>query len=480
MSSRVGSTIVRKPSPACPEEPPSAPHWIPPEPLVPSTQCDASWSRSYAWVSRSAAPKSAMRRVPAGRADQRSARGHLLAGTGHAYLQYASLALAAPASCSRPSCFSSRCARRGRGTPPRGRGSGCSGRRAGHVRRPGAPRARVRDGVFPWVTVLQPTFVVGLLLQIPFALAAYVLARLLLRVTGALARLLRRRPGRPLRLRPRLAARRRDPASLPRSRPGSVRAGLRSFPSDVRAGGVVARFDEHGRREGITRRRHVVVCALVATVVAAALAAAAPPSARAHAAPPRDDARERGRARSVGPRRLQLRFDEHVGLIPTSVRMYDSDAVRVDVGDPSQAGDGHRRGRSPRSLPDDTYTVAWRVLSEDSHPIRGAFVFSVGEPVRGGVGVADRILTRKQSRRPSISGCGSSGSSGSRRSWHASGERRCWRSSSRADDADTGRLAHARCLGGTLAVVTLGLISLTGVKVAGLGLLDVAGRVHRT
>ena len=43
-------------------------------------------------------------------------------------------------------------------------------------------------------------------------------------------------------------------------------------------------------------------------------------------------------------------------------------------------------------LPDDlgpgTYTVAWRVVSADSHPIRGAFVFAVGRPggrCRGGV-----------------------------------------------------------------------------------------------
>jgi len=35
---------------------------------------------------------------------------------------------------------------------------------------------------FPWWMVLQPTFRVGLLLQLPFGLAAYLVARLLLRV----------------------------------------------------------------------------------------------------------------------------------------------------------------------------------------------------------------------------------------------------------------------------------------------------------
>jgi hypothetical protein len=60
---------------------------------------------------------------------------------------------------------------------------------------------------FPWWMVQQPTFRIGLLLQLPFALAAYLLARLLLRVAdrvgdvlhGALegARLEVRTPGWP-------------------------------------------------------------------------------------------------------------------------------------------------------------------------------------------------------------------------------------------------------------------------------------------
>jgi hypothetical protein len=47
----------------------------------------------------------------------------------------------------------------------------------------------LHDGVFPWDAATQPTFVVGLLLQLPFALAAYLLARLLLGVVRSLGRL---------------------------------------------------------------------------------------------------------------------------------------------------------------------------------------------------------------------------------------------------------------------------------------------------
>jgi hypothetical protein len=50
---------------------------------------------------------------------------------------------------------------------------------------------------FPWWMVLQPTFRVGLLLQLPFALLAYLLARLLLRVADRVGNALRRETGQP-------------------------------------------------------------------------------------------------------------------------------------------------------------------------------------------------------------------------------------------------------------------------------------------
>lgn len=50
---------------------------------------------------------------------------------------------------------------------------------------------------FPWWMVLQPTFRVGLLLQLPFALLAYVLAKLLLRAADRVGRVLRALVARP-------------------------------------------------------------------------------------------------------------------------------------------------------------------------------------------------------------------------------------------------------------------------------------------
>jgi hypothetical protein len=53
---------------------------------------------------------------------------------------------------------------------------------------------------FPWQVVLEPTFQVGLLLQAPFALVAFLVARLLLRIAERVGRVLgRRREGGPRR-----------------------------------------------------------------------------------------------------------------------------------------------------------------------------------------------------------------------------------------------------------------------------------------
>ena len=49
----------------------------------------------------------------------------------------------------------------------------------------------------------------------------------------------------------------------------------------------------------------------------------------------------------------------------------------------------------PTGLPDGTYVVAWRVLSGDSHPIRGTYAFSVGEPTEDGQGLIESVLDRE-------------------------------------------------------------------------------------
>lgn len=116
-------------------------------------------------------------------------RAHELAATGHSYLAYAPLALAI-------------------GTVMVVLALGVELRHVitgGQVSRPSALSFAVlapaifvlqehferllHDGAFPWSAAVESTFVTGLLLQLPFALAAYLVARLLLRVVRSVGRL---------------------------------------------------------------------------------------------------------------------------------------------------------------------------------------------------------------------------------------------------------------------------------------------------
>ncbi|WP_405871296.1 copper resistance CopC/CopD family protein [Streptomyces sp. NBC_00005] len=82
------------------------------------------------------------------------------------------------------------------------------------------------------------------------------------------------------------------------------------------------------------------------------------------------------------PRHVTLTFTESVGLLDDSFRILDPDNRRVRTGEAQ-----HAPGRSdtaqvtlPGRLAQGTYVVAWRVVSADSHPVGGAFTFSVGKP----------------------------------------------------------------------------------------------------
>ncbi|MFJ4094477.1 FixH family protein [Kitasatospora sp. NPDC089913] len=84
----------------------------------------------------------------------------------------------------------------------------------------------------------------------------------------------------------------------------------------------------------------------------------------------------------AAPQAVTLTFSEAVSLSSDSVRVLDPAGRAVDSGSPAHA-DGKdntaRVGLGP-GLANGTYTVAWRAVSEDSHPIGGAFTFSIGAP----------------------------------------------------------------------------------------------------
>ncbi|MER5211291.1 copper resistance protein CopC [Streptomyces sp. NPDC002838] len=118
---------------------------------------------------------------------------------------------------------------------------------------------------------------------------------------------------------------------------------------------------------------------LLGTLLVLLLGGAGPASA--HAALRSTDP-EDGTVLKSAPRHVTLTFTESVSLVKDSFRILDPDNRRLDLGKAQHGPDGSDTARVtlPDELAEGTYVVAWRVVSADSHPVGGAFTFSVGKP----------------------------------------------------------------------------------------------------
>jgi copper transport protein len=77
------------------------------------------------------------------------------------------------------------------------------------------------------------------------------------------------------------------------------------------------------------------------------------------------------------PKQVQLTFSEHVSASLGGLRVVDTAGKRVDRGAVRVRGPIVEVDLAPH-LPDGTYVVSYRIISADSHPVRGALVFGVG------------------------------------------------------------------------------------------------------
>ncbi|NGO09515.1 copper resistance protein CopC/CopD [Streptomyces sp. HC44] len=104
-------------------------------------------------------------------------------------------------------------------------------------------------------------------------------------------------------------------------------------------------------------------------------------TASAHSSVRDTDPRE-GTVLKTAPKQVTMTFTESVGLSDDSIRVLSPDNRRMNAGDTEHAAgrSDTARVRLQDDLPEGTFTVAWRVVSADSHPISGAFTFSVGAP----------------------------------------------------------------------------------------------------
>ncbi len=91
----------------------------------------------------------------------------------------------------------------------------------------------------------------------------------------------------------------------------------------------------------------------------------------------------------VPPGQVVLRFDDVVTVDAGSLRVFGPGGKRVDDGGAHHPG-GNDHAVSvglPADLGRGSYVVGWRVISDDGHPVHGAYVFSIGSD-RGAVQAA--------------------------------------------------------------------------------------------
>nr|WP_166025035.1 copper resistance protein CopC [Streptomyces chilikensis] len=134
-----------------------------------------------------------------------------------------------------------------------------------------------------------------------------------------------------------------------------------------------------------TRTARVLALLLLA-VTALLLAGAGPASA--HAALTGSDPRQ-GAVVEQAPEQVTLTFSEKVAVSADSVRVLDPKGNRVDTGEAPSVGGTTLKAELTPGLPEGTFTVAYQVVSEDSHPVSGAYTFSVGAPSKTSVALPE-------------------------------------------------------------------------------------------
>jgi copper transport protein len=148
--------------------------------------------------------------------------------------------------------------------------------------------------------------------------------------------------------------------------------------SGARAGGRYGAGASGPHGKGVPRKLAALAVGL-GGLLALLLATAAPASA--HAALIRTDPAD-GSVVQAAPQRVLLTFSEGVLLSDDSLRVLDPQGANVAVGTAAHA-DGKDSGSTATislhpELGHGTYTVSWRAVSQDSHPVAGAFTFSIG------------------------------------------------------------------------------------------------------
>lgn len=166
---------------------------------------------------------------------------------------------------------------------------------------------------------------------------------------------------------------------------------------DCRSGGSAGASDHRavepscasGRRE-LDRPRRCRRFGLLAgaLLVGAVVGLSNPPVASAHASLV-ESSPAAGEVLDDPPTSIDLRFSEGISLIDDAIRVLDDAGTTIALGPVGQPDGAETMTAAVRgALADGSYVVAWRAISDDGHPVSGAYVFSVGAPSGGDASAA--------------------------------------------------------------------------------------------
>ena len=92
---------------------------------------------------------------------------------------------------------------------------------------------------------------------------------------------------------------------------------------------------------------------------------------------------------AVVPREIQLKFTESIALAFSRIELFGPGGESIPLGEVAFSAESQRTIVSAirGSLAPGTYTVVWQVAGDDGHPVRGRFVFTVGQGAAPAAGI---------------------------------------------------------------------------------------------
>ena len=148
----------------------------------------------------------------------------------------------------------------------------------------------------------------------------------------------------------------------------------------------------------VMARARACAFALAALALAAAALIVSPSAALAHANLAESDPAPNSTLESA-PDRVTIVFTEPIEEALSEIRVLDRNGRRADAQDSAVDPENPlSMSAALRDLADGTYTVSWRNVSQvDGHSARGAFAFSVGEPLAAGAALDEYSAPALQS-----------------------------------------------------------------------------------